>query len=64
MRHKVKKEFTDNDLGYRYPEGAVIEISRERYAEMQKNAEIQGVAVSDYLEEVKEKPKGADAPTK
>lgn len=64
MRYKVLKEFTDNDLGYRYPVGAVIDIVPERYREMQKNADLQGVNLSEYIEEVKDKPKGTGAPTK
>ncbi|MGT2964199.1 hypothetical protein [Streptococcus acidominimus] len=55
MHYKVKKEFTDNELGYQYPVGADIDITPERYNEMRKNAELQDVKLSDYIEEIKEK---------
>lgn len=62
MRFKVLKEFTDNELGFMHRVNDVIELTKERHDQMKKNAELQDVALSDYIEELK--TKGAEAPIK
>ncbi|HEM3471342.1 TPA: hypothetical protein U1B27_000042 [Streptococcus suis] len=62
MRIKVVKEFTDDELGFVYRVNDVIELTKERYERMKKNAKLQGVNLSEYIEEIKNK--GAEAPTK
>lgn len=62
MRFKVLKEFTDNELGFMHRVNDEIELTKERHDQMKKNAELQGVNLSDYIEELK--TKGAEAPTK
>lgn len=66
MRCKVKKEFTDNELGFMHCAGDVIEINDDRYEQMKENAELQNVELSDYVEVLKEdkKTKGAETSTK
>lgn len=55
MELKVIKAFNDNNSGYRYFEGDIIEVDGERYKEMQDNAKAIDVNLSDYVEEVKGK---------
>ncbi|MFH6636359.1 hypothetical protein QE557_06675 [Streptococcus suis] len=62
MRFKVLKEFIDDELGFVHRVNDVIELTKERYERMKKNAELQGVNLSDYIKEIK--TKGAEAPTK
>ncbi|WP_421434070.1 hypothetical protein [Streptococcus suis] len=62
MRFKVLKEFIDDELGFVHRVNDVIELTKERYERMKKNAELQGVNLSDYIKEIKNK--GAEAPTK
>ncbi|HEM3632611.1 TPA: hypothetical protein U1C38_000410 [Streptococcus suis] len=62
MRFKVLKEFTDDELGFRHRVNDVIELTKERRERMKKNAASQGVNLSEYIEEIKNK--GAEAPVK
>ncbi|HFU4358635.1 TPA: hypothetical protein ACGO9M_000436 [Streptococcus suis] len=62
MRFKVVKEFPDNELGFIHHVNDVIELTKERYERMKKNAELQDVNLADYIEEIK--AKGAEAPAK
>ncbi|HEM6558011.1 TPA: hypothetical protein U2E41_000208 [Streptococcus suis] len=62
MRFKVLKEFTDDELGFVHRVNDIIELTRERYERMKKNAELQDVNLSEYIEEIKNK--GAEAPAK
>ncbi|HEM4801319.1 TPA: hypothetical protein U1680_002067 [Streptococcus suis] len=62
MRFKVVKEFLDNELGFVHRVNDVIELTKERYERMKKNAELQDVNLADYIEEIK--AKGAEAPAK
>lgn len=62
MRYKVLKEFTDDELGILHRADDVIELTKERHEKMKKNATLQDVNLSDYIEEIK--IKGAEAPTK
>ncbi|MEI4336600.1 hypothetical protein [Streptococcus suis] len=62
MRFKVVKEFIDDELGFVYRVNDVIELTKERYDQMKKNAKLQDVNLSEYIEEIKNK--GAEAPTK
>ncbi|HEL1625840.1 TPA: hypothetical protein TXL55_001686 [Streptococcus suis] len=62
MRFKVLKEFTDDELGFVHRVNDIIELTKERYERMKKNAELQDVNLADYIEEIK--TKGAEAPAK
>ncbi|AGF87686.1 Uncharacterised protein [Streptococcus suis] len=62
MRFKVLKEFTDDELVTLRRADDVIELTKERYERMKKNAELQDVNLSEYIEEIKNK--GAEAPAK
>ncbi|HFR3928152.1 TPA: hypothetical protein ACHWFC_000685 [Streptococcus suis] len=62
MRFKVLKEFTDDELVILRRTDDVIELTKERYERMKKNAELQDVNLSEYIEEIKNK--GAEAPAK
>lgn len=66
MRYKVKKEFTDDELGFVHSAGDVLDIDDDRYDQMKKNAELQNVELSNYVEVLKEdkKTKGAETSTK
>ncbi|HEM4703841.1 hypothetical protein [Streptococcus suis] len=62
MRFKILKEFTDNEFGFVHRVNDVIELTKERYERMKKNAKLQDVNLADYIEEIK--AKGAEAPAK
>ncbi|HEM5185954.1 hypothetical protein QQY84_03685 [Streptococcus suis] len=62
MRCKVLKEFIDDEFGFSRRVDDVIELTKERHEQMKKNAALQGVNLSEYIEEIKNK--GAEAPTK
>ncbi|HEM2758182.1 TPA: hypothetical protein U0600_000636 [Streptococcus suis] len=62
MRFKVLKEFTDDELVILRRADDVIELTKERYERMKKNAELQDVNLSEYIEEIKNK--GAEASAK
>ncbi|MBY4982801.1 hypothetical protein K6V42_11625 [Streptococcus suis] len=62
MRFKVLKEFTDDELGFVHRVNDIIELTKERHEQMEKNAKLQDVNLADYIEEIK--TKGAEAPAK
>ncbi|HEL2048818.1 TPA: hypothetical protein TY419_000381 [Streptococcus suis] len=62
MRVKVLKEFTDDELGFVRRVNDIIELTKGRHEQMKKNAELQDVNLSEYIEEIKNK--GAEAPAK
>ncbi|MCG9865085.1 hypothetical protein [Streptococcus suis] len=62
MRFKVLKEFTDDELGFVQRVDDIIELTKERHEQMKKNAKLQDVNLSEYIEEIKNK--GAEAPAK
>lgn len=66
MKLKVKQAFNNDDTGYRYETGDVVEVEQERYDKMTKRAKAQGLDLSDYVEVIKEpKSKAAgDTPAK
>lgn len=53
VKLKVKKAFNDDETGFRYQEGNVLEVEAERYAEMEKRAKVQGVKLTDFVEKIK-----------
>lgn len=63
IKLKAKLGFYNDDTGYRYEPGDVFEVTQERFDKMKKNAETQGIILSDYVEVLKEN-KGAAAPKK